>query len=276
MRRKVSSDRGFTLVELLVVIAIIAILIAVLLPVVIGAKRQAQQVQCASNLRQMGIAMAMYTQQYKYFPGAVLVDTGVGPSAATWPLRLRKFLNGNQNVFYCPAQDSRCQWKRDAPGLVVPASQSATSFGYELGERLLLNANPGTYFSYGYNGDGAWGGPGFPVPRGMGWDSHSLLDPAGITRGAKKINSVRSPSEFIMIADTGADGFADFDLHTISRPGVNESLGDIHRGGSNVLFCDGHVRWYLITDLTVKWQPVPEEAYKQRFWNADNEPSRPW
>src|SRR5258705_9443446 len=108
MRRQVKSDGAFTLVELLVVIAIIAILIAVLLPVLSAVRRQAIQLQCQSNLRQIGQAMTMYTQQYGSFPGALLKDTGLPGSVECWPVRLRKMLKGNQQVFYCPGQDPRC------------------------------------------------------------------------------------------------------------------------------------------------------------------------
>src|SRR5438105_1033375 len=99
MRRHISIARAFTLIELLVVIAIIAILIAILLPVLTRVKQQAQQTACASNLRQIGQAMTMYTGQYRYFPDCNIGGTGVSGGAVAWPVRLRKMLGGNQQVF---------------------------------------------------------------------------------------------------------------------------------------------------------------------------------
>ncbi|BDI28026.1 hypothetical protein CCAX7_000770 [Capsulimonas corticalis] len=64
MNKMKSSLKAFTLIELLVVIAIIAILAAILFPVFAKAREKARQTACLSNLKQMGLALAQYSQDY--------------------------------------------------------------------------------------------------------------------------------------------------------------------------------------------------------------------
>src|SRR6266568_4608729 len=162
MKKVHTSKRGFTLVELLVVIAIIVILIGILLPVLSKVRQQSIDLKCQSNLHQLGLAMAMYTAQYGVFPTAHLgVGNLEGSNVAGWPTLLRKMLRGNQTIFYCPAQDPKCEWNRNMQGVWLNADARLTQFGYEMNERLLINSltwgTQGTFFSYGCNLHGAAG-----------------------------------------------------------------------------------------------------------------------
>jgi prepilin-type N-terminal cleavage/methylation domain-containing protein len=89
---------GFTLIELLVVIAIIGILAAILVPTLTVARERSRIAVCASNLRQFGIALRMYSQNYDQ---CIPLETTLYNPHPDLTRLLMPYIN-DQRLFYCP------------------------------------------------------------------------------------------------------------------------------------------------------------------------------
>ena len=206
---------GFTLVELLVVITIIALLVALLLPSLRNARELAKRTVCSNNLRQLGLAFSMYcNDNYDRFPAR-----DVGNSGALWATLVLPYVDQSKSVFFCPS-DTR-PFPTDHPNVL------SNKCSYAASQSLVNNQV----------------GPGFIQKR-------------------EEANNV---SRLAMVDDSGGYypppntvynliGSANFDGR-FRNPGFVPGYPDNrHQAGQNVLFVDGHVKWYKVP---LTWPAVP-------------------
>ncbi len=140
---------AFTLIELLVVIAIIAILAAILFPAFARARENARRASCQSNLKQIGLGFAQYTQDYdEFLPPGYNTNNGRYPVAPAtlfsvpWDILLQPYLKSSQ-LFVCPSDtNSITQDLTGVPGYGTTAKRSYAIADYIRGVSLATINSP--------------------------------------------------------------------------------------------------------------------------------------
>jgi prepilin-type N-terminal cleavage/methylation domain-containing protein/prepilin-type processing-associated H-X9-DG protein len=244
--------KAFTLIELLVVIAIISILAAILFPVFARARENARKAACMSNLKQIGLAVQMYLQDYdgifpfarNWYPneGAYTATSTSDPLPGSWYTILQPYTKSYQ-VFICPTAGP------------ITDSSGKLNFSGGYGWNVSGTKNYGYYSGIG-NGFGAY------------------LGAAGTPTG-DRVNeaSVSEPSQTILVTDPSSSGYTGNGIYAIGY--IKSYIPVLHggqvgpfyaspvvvpefSGGGNYLFADGHVK-YLQVSL----------SYGSALWNVD-------
>jgi prepilin-type N-terminal cleavage/methylation domain-containing protein/prepilin-type processing-associated H-X9-DG protein len=171
MRR--NTRRAFTLIELLVVISIIAILAAILFPVFARARENARRASCQSNLKQLGLAVLMYTQDYDE-------QAYSAPGYSWWTDPYMPYIKNDQ-IVYCPSASGNNVFARPVTyavnehafpaggtnGIAIPLQEfnsSMTAFAVDGGSPTSKAGDGvGAYYSQSAPGVGIFAESGYSV-----------------------------------------------------------------------------------------------------------------
>lgn len=264
---------GFTLIELLVVIAIISLLAAILFPVFARARENARRTACQSNLKQIGLGMTQYIQDYDEILPAAATFVGNSESTAVlqqWRDLIYPYVKSEQ-IFNCPSD---------------PTLKAATRYKYYDDRSSVVNSTfqDGSYVGNGVYKNGA-DSPSYNSNiklLGSCINSYYSTVPRKVVMAQVEVPSetvyaTEGPSSRGRVTYTWSRGntvqptpVTDAGLGgTFSlTQTANEGVYAWHMDTVNVLWCDGHVKAMKLDALNAR---DPRDPLVNRYFSIQND-----
>lgn len=197
-------SRFFTLIELMLVVAIVAILCMMLLPAISKAKGKARQIQCGSNLKQCGLALSYYANDFNGFIVLYLYKMPGGNYFKGGSARWLEMLNGTWDVEYLKKSDVAV-----CPAY-APFKYQSSSFTY--GARTGFAADPADVRPIGYTPD-------------------SLM---------VNMAALKNPGRYLMLGDTYSATYQS-QIYILSASPVTSGFDLRHSKQGNIISADMHL-----------------------------------
>jgi prepilin-type N-terminal cleavage/methylation domain-containing protein/prepilin-type processing-associated H-X9-DG protein len=291
-------SRGFTLIELLVVIAIIAVLIGLLLPAVQKVREAANRMKCTNNLKQIGLALHMYHDNYGHLPcDAATNNTG----RWGWSIAILPYIEQNALYQQLGSPDIYVPATMPFPPTPLLQTKIPTFLCPSDVDQQTTNPNFDDYGKSNYlisegvvtwGDNGAFGKTRFAMILDgtsntfLAGERDNKLGIAGIWPGRRKTGgalggTARERPNLRYLGDRGAaccSNDVDEAGNAVCRRG---SFSSLHPGGLNFVFCDGAVRFIsetIETDPTagpaIVCGPPPKSnfVYQKLYWPDDGFP----